>query len=445
MPSIKMKSKSTQCGLHVCQSSSMISKSPLSHERIIGNVYDVGSPIHTNEVVSFCKDVCNIVRDEGNDGEFFNAEDPEVQKKSPPRDISATGGMESAAAPSSSCMETIFSPIQGDDSNKSSCKYQNGSVSNLYISNVILPGIPLDSDSIYDDSTYYNFVHDYKWNDEPSTFFDMTDDFVVMPFLEDTVSVDYTLDNRSSGETLITSSELSVYQAIHQVRSCIQESDIDLTTPDSDKVECFDPHMFIENMPELPNNASSLRPISLSSQTHKEKNITLVLDLDETLVHSTLEPWNDADFTFPVHFNMKEHQVYVKKRPHLSTFLERVAEMFEIVIFTASESIYANQLLDMLDPDRKLISRRAYRESCTFLDGSYTKDLTVLGVDLAKIVIIDNSPQVFRLQINNGIPIKSWFDEPSDSALLSLLPFLETLACADDVRPIIAERFGNKE
>lgn len=91
---------------------------------------------------------------------------------------------------------------------------------------------------------------------------------------------------------------------------------------------------------------------------------------------------------------MKEHTVYVKKRPYLRAFLERVAEMFEVIIFTASQSIYAGQLLDILDPEGKLISRRVYRESCIFSDGSYTKDLTVLGVDLAKVAIIDNSPQV---------------------------------------------------
>lgn len=115
----------------------------------------------------------------------------------------------------------------------------------------------------------------------------------------------------------------------------------------------------------------------------------------ETLVHSTLDYSTDADFTFPVYFNMKEHIVYVKKRPFLQTFLERVANMFEIVIFTASQSIYAKQLLDILDPDQNIISRRAYRESCIFADGCYTKDLTVLGVDLANIAIIDNSPQVY--------------------------------------------------
>ncbi|KAI7985261.1 CTD small phosphatase-like protein 2 [Camellia lanceoleosa] len=89
---------------------------------------------------------------------------------------------------------------------------------------------------------------------------------------------------------------------------------------------------------------------------------------------------------------MRNLIVYVKQRPYLQMFLERVAEMFEIVVFTASQNIYAKQLLDILDPDKKLVSHRAYCESCIFSDGCYTKDLTVLGVDLTKIATIDNSP-----------------------------------------------------
>ncbi|RWW24429.1 hypothetical protein GW17_00011287 [Ensete ventricosum] len=126
-------------------------------------------------------------------------------------------------------------------------------------------------------------------------------------------------------------------------------------------------------------------------------------------------------------------------------FLDSVAQMFEVVVFTAAQSIYAGELLDILDPDRKIISKRMYRESCVFSDGTYTKDLTILGVDLAKVVIIDNTPQVFRLQVNNGIPIESWFGDPLDHALVQLLPFLETLVDAEDVRPIIAKKFSNNE
>ncbi|KAE8715038.1 Zinc ion binding, putative isoform 1 [Hibiscus syriacus] len=168
--------------------------------------------------------------------------------------------------------------------------------------------------------------------------------------------------------------------AIEEMRSCIHESDVNS---------------------DLSDVVSSFRPANAPTEAWKRKPITLVLDLDEHC--------NDADFTFTVFFNMKEHTVYVQQRPRLQTFLQKVVEMFEVIIFTASQSIYAEQLLDIMDPDRKFISWRVYRESCIFSDGIFTKDLTLLGVDLAKVAIIDNSPEVFRLQVNNGIPIKSWF------------------------------------
>ena len=122
---------------------------------------------------------------------------------------------------------------------------------------------------------------------------------------------------------------------------------------------------------------------------------SVVFDSAETLVHSTLEPCEDVDFTFPVNFNSEEHIVYVRCRPHLKDFLERVSGLFEIIIFTASQSIYAEQLLNVLDPKRKIFRHRVYRESCVYVEGNYLKDLTVLGRDLAHVMIIDNSPQVF--------------------------------------------------
>ena len=77
-----------------------------------------------------------------------------------------------------------------------------------------------------------------------------------------------------------------------------------------------------------------------------------VLDLDETLVHSTLDEHHNPDFTFSVSFNNREHSVNVRQRPHLANFLERCAALFEVVIFTASQKLYAEQLLNILDPKR---------------------------------------------------------------------------------------------
>ncbi|CAI5516672.1 unnamed protein product [Closterium sp. Naga37s-1] len=125
--------------------------------------------------------------------------------------------------------------------------------------------------------------------------------------------------------------------------------------------------------------------------------------------------------------------VHVRKRPHVETFLQKVAELFEVVVFTASQGIYADKLLDIMDPKTELVQHRIFRESCVYIEGNYVKDLSVLGRDLSKVVIVDNSPQAFGLQVDNGIPIEAWFDDDKDCELQLLLPFLETLARADDV------------
>ncbi|XP_042064629.1 CTD small phosphatase-like protein 2 isoform X2 [Salvia splendens] len=233
---------------------------------------------------------------------------------------------------------------------------------------------------------------------------------------------------------------------------CIDENnqdhmsvDVRQEDEDADDYDDFDPYFFIKNLPDLSSVVPMFRPLLLPKQTRSCPSTSLVLDLDETLVHSTLEPCDDADFTFSVNFNLKEHTVYVRCRPHLRDFLERVSRIFEIIIFTASQSIYAEQLLNVLDPKRKIFRHRVYRDSCLFVDGNYLKDLSVLGRDLSRVIIIDNSPQAFGFQVDNGIPIESWFDDRSDSELLLLLPFLESLVGAQDVRPLIAQKFNLRE
>ncbi|KAL8520153.1 hypothetical protein ACS0TY_010900 [Phlomoides rotata] len=182
---------------------------------------------------------------------------------------------------------------------------------------------------------------------------------------------------------------------------CIDENnqdhmsaDVCQVDEDAEEYDDFDPYFFIKNLPDLSSVVPTFRPLLLPKQTRSCPSTTLVLDLDETLVHSTLEPCDDADFTFSVNFNLKEHTVYVRCRPHLRDFLERVSSLFEIILFTASQSIYAEQLLNVLDPKRKIFRHRVYRDSCVFVDGNYLKDLSVLGRDLSRVIIVDNSPQV---------------------------------------------------
>ncbi|OMJ18653.1 CTD small phosphatase-like protein 2 [Smittium culicis] len=206
----------------------------------------------------------------------------------------------------------------------------------------------------------------------------------------------------------------------------------------------FDPYGFMAVIPPVPVEYLN-RPFALPPKHHKEHPITLVLDLDETLVHCSVTEIPNPDFTFPVVFNGVAYEVYCRTRPFLKYFLEKVSTQFEVVVFTASQQIYADNLLDRLDPSRSFIKHRLFRDSCVYVGDNYVKDLSVLGRDLSSTVIVDNAPQAFAYQQSNGIPIESWYEDKSDSELLKLLGFLESLKNLDDVRPVVESSFRTKE
>lgn len=165
---------------------------------------------------------------------------------------------------------------------------------------------------------------------------------------------------------------------------------------------------------------------------HLRDRKCLVLDLDETLVHSSFKPVPEADFLVPVEIDGVVYQVYVSKRPHVDAFLKRCGELFEVVLFTASLAKYADPVTDLLDAS-KSIHARLFRESCVMYNGSYVKDLSLLGRNVKTTIIIDNSPVSYMFQPENAIPISSWFDDPEDTELLDLLPFLEDITRVENV------------
>lgn len=229
---------------------------------------------------------------------------------------------------------------------------------------------------------------------------------------------------------------------------------ITYNSPDFDiNIQEFDPYTFIKHLPPYNDvirsgNLSTVLPPRSNSLTTTH---TLVLDLDETLVHCSIDAIPNPDLQFPVEFSGQTFNVYVKIRPFLKHFMEQVSRLYEIVIFTASQRVYADKLLDTLDPTHTQIQYyylfnilyrfRLFRDSCICVNGNYMKDLNVLGRDVNKCIIVDNSPHAFGYQVDNGIPINSWFDDENDNELLKLLPFLIRLSKSDQVQSEIRNRY----
>jgi len=188
--------------------------------------------------------------------------------------------------------------------------------------------------------------------------------------------------------------------------------------------------------PMRPPPAKCLLPPLPDADKYKK---TLVLDLDETLVHSSFKPIPNADFVISIELENVIHRVFVLKRPGVDAFLRAVGQKFEVVVFTASLAKYADPLLDILDRN-KVVKTRLFREACVHHYGNYVKDLSHLGRRLEDTIIIDNSPFSYMFQPDNAIPITSWFNDKNDRQLYDLLPFLDTIVNVDDVCTVLHRR-----
>lgn len=212
-----------------------------------------------------------------------------------------------------------------------------------------------------------------------------------------------------------------------------------------------------------------LFPLSRNPDKRKKKKV-LILDLDETLIHSlsrgaprSLGGSGGQCHMIELKVNNVSTLYYVYKRPFCDFFLKELSKWFELQIFTASVQEYADPIIDWLEMDlidykkvqgaqrdapNKVFTKRYYRNDCTYRQGvGYIKDLSKFfpkDDDLKNVIILDNSPISYALHEHNAVMIEGWINDQSDRDLINLLPMLYSLSNCIDVRFILGMRSGEK-
>jgi CTD small phosphatase-like protein 2 len=133
----------------------------------------------------------------------------------------------------------------------------------------------------------------------------------------------------------------------------------------------------------------------------------------------------------------------IKIRPYAKEFLKKMKDYYEIIIFTASQPLYAETIIKELDPEKKFISYILDRSFCLETkNGFFIKDLRIFkNRDLSNIVIVDNLLHSFGFQIENGIPILEWTGNKVDEELKHLAEYLHSIYKEPDLRVCLRDRF----
>lgn len=192
----------------------------------------------------------------------------------------------------------------------------------------------------------------------------------------------------------------------------------------------------LKSLPTI--ESSVLREKRVTLPKPKGKSKTFIFDLDETLVHCVKDPCAKAQKTLLIPLEDGETVVArLNIRPHARACLAKASQQHEVIVFTASEQSYADAVIDLLDPTQEFIHHRLYRQHCIQIQGAYIKDLRILfGRKIQDIVIFDNSLHSFAYQLDNGVPILSWYDDCFDSELSKLMNYFPVLSAASDIRDV---------
>ncbi|OHT12787.1 NLI interacting factor-like phosphatase family protein [Tritrichomonas foetus] len=222
----------------------------------------------------------------------------------------------------------------------------------------------------------------------------------------------------------------------------IIEAQMEILKENSKKSVCCGGKARVENgIPNRPysdysimhNSEKLLPPIEDTSKN------TLVIDLDETLVHSSFAEMKGSDFSFVLNLEPQPYTIYVRVRPFAEEFIDKLSEYYELVIFTNSEQKYSEEVISRLDKNNK-VKHRLFKNSLVDLNGAEVKDLSLLDRELKRTIIIDNNPFSYLLHPYNAVPVTTWYKDKEEKELQTIMEFLIENSKSTDVYSFLVQK-----
>lgn len=212
----------------------------------------------------------------------------------------------------------------------------------------------------------------------------------------------------------------------------------DITNVDKYLIDQFSKylkHLFNSNMKR---NENFLKLKRFYPPVKSPNKKCLLLDLDETLIFAHNE-YSDTEYDEAIDLYIgdgRTHRILVYYRPYLQEFLEHVSKHWEIGVFTSSSSIYANSIIQRIDPENKFFNFRLYKQSCYRDNNNHLiKDLTIMANrDIRQTLIVDNSIDSVLMDLENCVPCVPFYGDKKDDELVRLARFLDQLVPVKDVR-----------
>ena len=147
--------------------------------------------------------------------------------------------------------------------------------------------------------------------------------------------------------------------------------------------------------------------------SNNNKNYTLVLDITNTLIN--------------IKYANPQGQILIPNlRPGIFSFLNSVKPLYELVAFSSETREFSDVILNEIEKNKKFFDFKLYKDHCTLYKNRFVKDITKLGRDIRKIIIVDDDENNFVLNKENGIKIKPFLGEENnnDTSLFELKKIL---------------------